>query len=68
MVAKEPMIYGSRPDFTKLSFVAAVRFFWFLNFLHPKMWWIFKASNWILFSHGAGVDDDEVGGRLLASL
>ena len=67
-MAKEPMVDGSRPEFTKLTFVAAVRCFWFLNFLQPKMRCRFKDSNWVIFSHGAGVEDDGIGGRLLASL
>ena len=62
------MVYGSRPEFTKLAFVAAVRCFWFLNFLHPKMWCRFKDSNWVIFSHGAGIGNGGIGGRLLASL
>ena len=62
IVAKEPMLDGSRPEFTKLAFVAAVRCFWFLNFLHPNMHWRFKDSNWVIFSHGAGVDDAVIGG------
>ena len=68
IVAKEPMVDGSRPEFTKLAFVAVVRCFWFLNCIHLKMLCIFKESNWVIFSHGAGVDDGEIGGRLLASL
>ena len=62
------MVDGSRPEFTKLAFVAAVRCFWFLNCLHPNMRWRFKDSNWVLFSHGAGVDDGGIGGRLEAYL
>ena len=68
IVAKETMVDGSRPEFTKLAFVAAVRCFWFLNCIHPNILWIFSDSNWILFSHGAGVDDGGIGGRLEASL
>ena len=68
VVAKEPMVDGSRLDFTKLEFVAAVRCFWLLNILHPNMRWISKDSNWVLFSHGAGVDNGGIGGRLEKSL
>ena len=68
IVAKELMVDGSTPDFTKLAFVAAVRCFWFMNFLHTKIRCIFKDSKWVLFSHGAGVNDGGIGGRLLASL
>ena len=62
------MVDGSRPEFTKLALVAAVRCFWFLNCLQPNMQCRFKDSNWVLFSHGAGVEDGGIGGRLLASL
>ena len=62
------MLDGIRPEFTKLAFVAAVRCFLFLNCLHPKMWCRFKDSNWVLFSHGAGVDNRGIVGRLLAYL
>ena len=62
------MIDVSIPEFTRLALVAAVRCFLFLNFLQPKMRWIFKDSNWVLFSHGAGVDDGGIGGRLLTYL
>ena len=68
IVAKEPMVDGIRPEFTKLEFVAAVRCFWFLNFLHLNMRWIFKDPKWVIFSHGTGVDDGGVWGRLEASL
>ena len=68
IVTKEPMVDVSRPEFTKLALVAAVRCFWFLNFLQPKIRCRFKESNWVLFSHGAGVDDGGLGGRLLESL
>ena len=68
ILAKEPMLDGSRPELTKLAFVAAVRCFWFLNCLHPNMRWIFKDSNWVILSHGAGVDDGGIGGRLEESL
>ena len=68
IVAKEPILDGSRPDFTKLSLVDAVRCFWFLNCLQPNIRCIFKDSNWVLFSHGKGVNDEGIGGRLLASL
>ena len=57
---------GSRPDFTKLAFVAAVRCFWFLNFPYPNIRWRFKTLNWVLFSHGVGVNDGGVGSRLEA--
>ena len=62
------MVDGSRPEFTKLAFVAAVRCFWFLNCLHPKMRCRFKDLNWVIFSHGAGVDNGGIGVMLLASL
>ena len=62
------MVDGSRPEFTKLASVAAVRCFWFLNCLHPNIRWRFNESKWVLFSHGAGVDDEGIGGRLEASL
>ena len=68
IVAKELMVDVSRPEFTKLAFVAAVRCFWFLNGLHPNMRWVIKDLNWVLFSHGAGVDYGGIGGRLKASL
>ena len=64
IVAMEPMVDGSRLEFTKLAFVAAVRCFWFLSFLHPNIQCIFKDSNWVLFLHGAAVDDGGIGGRL----
>ena len=67
IVAKEPMVDGSRPDSTKLTFFAAVRRFWFLNCLHQNMRWIFKVSNWVLFSHDVGVGNRGIGGRLVAS-
>ena len=51
-----------------LNFFDAVRCFWFLNCLQPKMRCIFKDSNWVLFSHGACIDDGGIGGRLLSSL
>ena len=57
---------GSRPEFTKLSFVAAVRCFWFLNCLHPNILWRFNDSKSVLFSHGAGVDYGVIMGRLEA--
>ena len=66
--AKEPMVYGIRPEFTKLAFVAAVRCFWFLNCLHPNILWRFNDSDWVILSHGAGVDDGGIGSRLEASL
>ena len=62
------MVDGSRPEFTKLEFVAEVRCFWFMNFLHPNMQWRFKDSNCVLFSHGAGVDYGGIRGRLVVSL
>ena len=62
------MVDGSRPEFTKLAFVAAVRYFWFMNVLHLKMRCRFNDSNWVIFSHGAGVDNGMIGGRLLAYL
>ena len=68
IVSKEPMVDGSRPEFTKFAFVAAVRCFWFLNSLHPNILWRFNDSNWVLLSHGAGVDNGGIGGRLEASL
>ena len=68
IVAKEPMVDGSIPEFTKLAFVAAVRWFWFLNYLHPKMMCRFKDLNWVIFSHCAGVNAGGIGGRLLVSL
>ena len=68
IVAKEPMVDGSRPELTRLAFVSAVICFWFLNFLQLKIRWIFKDSNWFLFSHGAGVDYGGIWGRMLASL
>ena len=64
IVAKETMVDGSRLEFTKLAFVAAVRCFWFLNCLHPNVQWIFKDLHWVLFLHGAGVDDGGIRGRL----
>ena len=66
IVAKERISDGSRPEFTKLAFVASVRCFWFLNCLHPNILWRFNDSNWVLFSHGAGVDNGGIGGRLEA--
>ena len=63
IVAKEPMLVGSRPEFTKLAFAVADRCFWFLDFLHPNI-----RSNWVLFSICTGVDDGGVGGRLEAFL
>ena len=66
IVAKEPMVDGSMPEFSKLAFVTAVRCFWFLNFLHLNIRWVFKESNLVLFSHGAGVDNGGIGGRLEA--
>ena len=68
IVAKEPMVNGIRPEFTKLAFVAAVRYLLFLNGLHPNILWIFKYVNWVLFSNGACVDDRGIGGRLEAYL
>ena len=68
IVSKEPMVDGSRPEFTKLAFVAAVRYFWFLNCLHPNILWRCNDSNWVLFSHVAGVDDGGIGDRLEAYL
>ena len=68
IVEKDPMVDGSRPEFTKLAFVSAVRYFWILNFLLPNTRWRFKDSNWVLLSYGAGVYDGGIGGRLLASL
>ena len=68
IVAKEPMSDGSRLEFTKLVFVAAVRLFWFLNCLHPNMRWRFKDYKWVLFSHGEDVEDGGIGGRLEESL
>ena len=68
MVAKEPMVDGRRPDFTRPALVAAVRCFWLRNCLQPKMQWRFRDSNWIQFSHGAGVYYGGIWGRLLASL
>ena len=67
-MAKKPMVDGSKTELTKMAFVAAVRCFWFLNFLHPKMRCRFNDSNWVIFSHGAGVDNGMIGGRLLAYL
>ena len=32
------------------------------------MRWRFKDSDWVLFSHGADVDDGGIGGRLLAPI
>ena len=64
IVAKELMMDGSRPEFTKLAFVAAVRCFWFLNCLHLNILWIFNDSNWVLLSHRAGVGNGGIGGRL----
>ena len=68
MVANEPMVDGIRPEFTRLAFVASVRCFWFLNCLHLNILWRLNDSNWVLFSHGAGVDDGGIGGRLESSL
>ena len=68
IVAKEPMLDGSIPELTRLEFFDAARFFLFLNLLQPKMRWRFKDSDWVLFSHGAGINDGGIGGRLLASL
>ena len=68
IVAKEMMVDGSRPEFTRIALVAAVRCFWFLNCPQPKMRCRFKESNWVLFSHGAGVDYGGIGGKLLAYL
>ena len=65
IVAKEPMLDESRPEFTKLALVDVVRCFWFLNCLQPKMRCRFNDSNWVLFSHGAGVNDCGIGGNLL---
>ena len=59
---------GSSLDFTKLAFVDAVRYFWFLNYLHPNILWRLNDSNWVLFSHGTGVDYGGIGDRLEASL
>ena len=64
IVAKEPMVDGSRPELTKLAFVASVRCFWFLNCLHPNILWRFNDSNWVILSHGAGVEYGVIGGRL----
>ena len=60
-VAKEPMVDGSRPEFIKPAYLVEIRCFWFLNCLHPNMRWRFKESNWVLFSHGAGVDNEGIG-------
>ena len=68
IVSKEPMVDGSRPEVTKLAFIVAVRCFWLINGLHPNIMWRLNDSNWVLFSHGAGVDDGGIGGRLEASL
>ena len=68
MVAKEPMVYERRPEFTRIELVAAVRWFWLRNCLHPNMRWRCRDSNWVQLSHGAGVDDGGIWGRLLASL
>ena len=57
---------GSRPEFTKLAFVAAVRCFWFLNCLYPNILWRLNDSKWVLLSYGAGVDDGVIGGMLEA--
>ena len=65
MEAKEPIVDGRRPDFTRLALVAAVRCFWLRNFLQSKMRWRFRDSNCVWFSHGAGVDDGRTGGKLV---
>ena len=62
------MVDGSIPEFTNLAFFAVVRCFWFLDCLHPNMRRRFKELEWVLLSHGAGVDDGDIGGRLVASL
>ena len=68
ILAKESMIEESRTEFTSLELVAAVICFLFLNFIQPKMRWRFKEPNWVLFSHGAGVNDGGIWVRLLSSL
>ena len=68
IVEKEPMVDVSRPDFSRLALVAAVGCFYFLDCLQSNIRWRFKDSDWVLFSHGAGVDDGGIRGRFLAYL
>ena len=66
MVEKEPIVDRRRPKFTRLVLVAAVRCFWLRNCLQSKMRWKFRDSNYVWFSHGVGLDDGVIGGRLVA--
>ena len=68
MIAKEPIVDGIRPVFKRLVLVATVRCFLLQNFLQPKKRCIFRDSNCFQLSHGAGIDDGGIGGRLVASL
>ena len=68
IVAKEPIFDGRRPELTRLALVAAVRCLWLRNYLQPNMRWRLRDSNCVLFSHGAGVNEGWIGGRLVASL
>ena len=68
IVEKEPIVDGIRPVFKILVLVAMVRCFLLQNFLQPKKRWIFRESNCFRLSHGAGIDDGGIGGRLVASL
>ena len=68
MVAKELIVDGRRPEFTRLVLVSTARCFWLRNCLQPKMRWIFRDSKCVQFLHGDGVNDGWIGGILVASL
>ena len=68
IVAKEPIVDGRISELTRLALVSAVRCFSLRNFLQPNIWWGLRYSKYFLFLHGYGVDEGEIGGRLVASL
>ena len=68
MAAKEMIFDKRRTEFTRLALVAAARRFWLRNFLQPKMRWRFRDLNFVRILHGVGVDDEGIGGRLVASM
>ena len=62
------MVDRSTPECTKMAFFADVFCFWFQNCLHLNMRFRFNDTNWVIFSHSAGVDNVGIGSRFLASL
>ena len=54
IVAKEPMVRGTSPVWTRCALdEAAVRCCWFLNFWHPKILCSLRVSKVVQFSQAA---------------